>query len=209
MLKEKYIYMNIYSIANDVNGTADDFNKLLQYCNEYMNLSPGHSNKYRKSVETMLRFINSLVDNSAGVIKPRRLTFEYLGFSINDSMLGTHEEERPVQVPDGWGSRTEYRKVLVIHDPEVKIIVEVNEKVVFESSTGRTKTYGSNETFEIFWLPGQKIIVKTQNFTGKTVEITRGGFLALNLLLGEVNIDNEAIVRFSRTKMTIPPLAKP
>lgn len=209
MLKEKHIYMNIYSLANEVNGTGDDFNKLLQFCNEYMNLSPGHSNKYRKSVETMLKFINSLVDNSAGVIKPRRLTFEYLGFSINDSMLGTHEEERPVQVPDGWGSRTEYRKVLVIHDPEVKIIVEVNEKVVFESSTGRTKTYGSNETFEIFWLPGQTIVLKAQNFTGKTVEITRGGFLALNLLLGEVNIDNEAIVRFSGTKRVIPPLAKP
>jgi hypothetical protein len=209
LLEEKHIYMEIYWLANDLNGTTEDFNKLVQYSHEYIKLSAGHSNKYRKSVEAMIKFINSLVDNPGSVIKPRRLAFVYQGFSINDSMLGTHEEEKPVTVRDGWDNRIEYRKFTIVHDPEVRIIIEANEKNVFESSTGKVKVYSVNEPFDLFWLPGQKIVIKAQNFTGKTVEITRGGFLALNVLLGEVNIDNETIVRFSGTKMTIPPLAKP
>jgi len=201
--------MNIYSIANDVNGTVNDFNKLVQYCREYMKLSSRHSNKYIGSVKNMLQFINSTADTSGGVIKPQKLQFEYLGFSINESMMGTHQEVRAVEVPDGWSKRTEYRQFTVLNDPEARIIVEINEKVVFESSIVKSKECTVSEVFTISWLPREEIKVKVQNFTGKTVELKISGFLAINLLLGDVNFNNEVIVRFSGGKMVIPPLAKP
>ncbi|UCH96940.1 MAG: hypothetical protein JSV88_08850, partial [Candidatus Aminicenantes bacterium] len=229
LLKEKDIYMNIYTIANNLDGTAGDFKKLVQYCNYYINTSSQHSNKYLSSVEKMLGFIKSVVDTSNGTVKPRTYKIEFLGYNIGESMFGTHKEirkkvtkvsvKKPKEVQEGWSSRSEYRTayeekvedviVDVKNTPEVKVIVEAKGKVVFQSLPGRTKEYNSNQAFDFYWIPGEEITIKVQNLTGNIVEIKRSGFLAINILSGELNIKNEAIVQFSGKKIDMPSLMKP
>ncbi|UCH92611.1 MAG: hypothetical protein JSV88_20260, partial [Candidatus Aminicenantes bacterium] len=218
LLQEKNIYINIYTIANSLEGATGDFNKMVQYCHEYINTSSQHSNKYRESVDRMLAFANSIVDSSDGIVTPKSLETEFLGFFMNASMLGTHTERRRVKVESGWSERYEYRDFIIKNKPEIVLTIEIsNRGTVFQEKVLELEGYESHQTLKFntrksirfSWMPGEEIKITVRNLTGNSVEIKRSGILAINLLLGEVNIDNEVVMMFTGEKMVVPPMAAP
>ncbi len=216
-------YKTIYQVAVNSNQTgAIDVDKLLQLCREYLNTHKKHSHTYGRSVQALIGFIeNDLARVKKGGLYPRTFTVGYRGHTLTDTMYGHHKVDVkvPIQVPytyidrSGWtdkertGYRTEYKteQKEVRTDPKVAISVAINGVEQYTLDTTRRHT----DNFSIDWMPGMTVQVVVNNKTGKTTKTENSGFLAINLLKGELNVNGLATVKFTGSDLTIPEMQAP
>lgn len=216
-------YKTIYQVAVNSSQTGGtDVDKLLQLCREYLNTHKKHSHTYGRSVQALIRFIeNNLARVKKGGLYPRSFRIGYRGHTLTDGMYGHHKVDVkvPIQVPytyidsSGWtdkersGYRTEYKteQKEVRTTPQVVISVTINGVEQYSLDTIRRHT----DRFSIDWMPGMTIKVVVNNKTGKTTQTENSGFLAINLLKGELNVNGLATVKFTGSDLTVPEMQAP
>ncbi|RKZ93067.1 MAG: hypothetical protein DRR19_02325 [Candidatus Parabeggiatoa sp. nov. 1] len=208
-------YKQIYQMIVNSQTKATDVNKLLQLCREYLYTTKKHNHTYGSSVHALITFIeNDLARvDKKGRLYPRTFHIGYRGYSISEEMYGYHTEEsqEPYEDCDTDGSGLFSRTICGKAQQEVKtqaqVVISVAVDGVEKYSLDASRR--NHDNLSIDWMPGMTVQVFVNNKTGGTTKTENSGFIAINMLKGELSVNGLATVKFTGSDLSVPDMQAP
>ncbi|MCP4349532.1 MAG: hypothetical protein GY795_28965 [Desulfobacterales bacterium] len=213
----------VNDLVKQVKADTPNFEKIVQIGKEYLFSPKKYRLKYKKTVRSIIETIAVIDDNNKDIF-PKSWKINFKGYKISHAMYTTHIKIVKKKVPEKykrrvkdcflWFDCTEEGTELIPKDvpeevrtiPEVSIQISLDNVIIYQNSFKKGGESRLNYNTEIDWKPGMEIKIILRNLAdeGKEVIKADSGFLSINLLKGNLDMNGKGLVRFAGKDISLP-----